>query len=238
MALDSRARVNSTALAKQMKHSCDYQSCRRAFVEKGSGQWDIFWDRVLEQRSEECCFVLEFEKPEDNEGTSVLSRHIVVPAGMSRSVMLKFDHGIRAQISIEIDLSENSQFGIYFGGILSGESETVLDIVSRQETIGSHFLLRGRAVSLESSRFAASTLGVVGSAADQSSCVYDLQVLQIEKGGVVYGEPRMEVGRGDIIAEHGFSVGRIPSEELTYLRSRGVGINEAENMYAKGFLGL
>jgi hypothetical protein len=232
-----------SSLAQQLKHSCDYRSCRRAFVEKGSGQWDTFWDRVLEQRSEEhrsaeCCFVLEFEKPVDDKGTSALSRHIVVPSGMSRSVMLKFDHGIRAQISLEIDLSESSQFGIYFGGILSGESEAAVDIVSRQENTNSHFLLTGRTVSLASSRFAASTLGIVGAEAGQSSCVYDLQVLQIGEGGIVYGEPRMEVERGDIIAEHGFSVGRIPSDELTYLESRGMGKDEAEELYAKGFLGL
>lgn len=230
--------LGKTSLAKQMKHSCNYHSCRRAFAEKGSGQWDTFWDRALEQRSEECCFVLEFEKPNENGRTPALSRHVIVPAGMSRSVMLKFGHGIRAQISLEIDLSENAQFGIYFGGILSGESEAVLDIVSRQETVGTHFLLRGRVVSLMSSRFAASTLGVVGSAADQISCVYDMQVLQIGEGGMVYGEPRMEVGRGDIVAEHGFSVGRIPSEELTYLKSRGIGEEEAETIYAKGFLSL
>lgn len=226
----------SSELKEQLRHVCDYRSCNRAFVEKGTGQWEEFWDQVVGPKRDECCFVLEFTR--DSEEETVLHRRVVVPFGVSRSVMLRFDHGIRAELSVEVELGEGAQLGIFAGGIINKGSNITLDVRSVQKQPESHFLFYGRMVSLFSSSTTVLTEGHVAGSAEGGSCIFDTQVLQIGEGGNVYGEPRMEVLRGDVIADHGFSVGRIPEDVRTYLESRGLEKGEAENMYAHGFLEL
>lgn len=49
-------------------------------------------------------------------------------------------------------------------------------------------------------------------------------------------EPTLEILTDDVKATHGATTGRISDEHLFYLQSRGLSVNESENLIVEGFL--
>jgi hypothetical protein len=232
-----KAGVGKTELSETgdrvgIRHLCGKGSCGRVLPLAGSGTWDDFWEMALDTDRKECCYVLKLEKTEE---AVELSKKVVIPSGVSRSVRIMFVNGLSADISLELEMSSGTQLGLYIGGMLNTGDKLNVHVRSEQEEADSLFLMKGRIVAGSGSSCTAATLGRIGVRAKRCSCEYDVRVLQVGKGGQVRGEPHMEILRNDVKADHGFSVGRVPDEMKMYMGSRGLTEEDAERMYAEGF---
>lgn len=60
--------------------------------------------------------------------------------------------------------------------------------------------------------------------------------LVLSPGAIANSEPQLEIENGDIVgAGHASSVGRFDDEQLFYLESRGIGVEEARKLVVRGF---
>ncbi len=63
------------------------------------------------------------------------------------------------------------------------------------------------------------------------------QNLLLSNNAKVSSEPDLEIMSPDVFCTHGSTTGGIPSDQINYMRSRGLTELDALHMYKKGFLG-
>lgn len=62
------------------------------------------------------------------------------------------------------------------------------------------------------------------------------QSLLLDEDAQFYAKPELEIYADDVICSHGSTTGAIDDEALFYLRSRGIGVNEAQELLVLAFL--
>lgn len=90
-------------------------------------------------------------------------------------------------------------------------------------------------------------------AADRATSVFDGQIaiaphaarthaeltsnnLQLSERATIFARPQLEIFNDDVVAAHGCTVGQLPEEPLTYLRTRGVPLAQARALLTRGFV--
>jgi Fe-S cluster assembly scaffold protein SufB len=63
-----------------------------------------------------------------------------------------------------------------------------------------------------------------------------MRILLLDKQSSAVAEPKLEIENNDVKASHAATVGKIDEDQLFYLESRGVNINEAKKLIVEGFL--
>ena len=211
--------------------------CANAVHEHGIGKWDTFWEQIKKgsEKNDRSCFVLDLFDKEVNTGLD-LSAKLEVPDGEVRSVMVRFGGKVSGEISMDVVLGENSRVGLSYSGIVGKNDGLSVNVTSSQERRDSEFRNRGRIVGLSGARIEIVTDGNIGRKAVGTQRVYDTKVLKIGEVASVVGIPKIDVLCDDVVAEHGFSTGRITDEIALYMQSRGVSRKDIEELYVRGFL--
>ena len=76
----------------------------------------------------------------------------------------------------------------------------------------------------------------IGKNARKTDSFLDMRILLLDKKSSAVAEPKLEIENNDVKASHAATVGKIDDEQLFYLESRGVDIDEAKKLIVKGFL--
>ena len=59
--------------------------------------------------------------------------------------------------------------------------------------------------------------------------------LLLSEGATINSKPQLEINADDVKCTHGTSIGHLDEDSIYYLRSRGVGLNEARTVLTYGF---
>lgn len=59
--------------------------------------------------------------------------------------------------------------------------------------------------------------------------------LLLSEGAIINSKPQLEINADDVKCTHGTSIGHLDEDSIYYLRSRGVGLNEARTVLTYGF---
>lgn len=60
--------------------------------------------------------------------------------------------------------------------------------------------------------------------------------LQLSEQATIFARPELEIFNDDVVAAHGCTVGQLPEEPITYLRSRGIDQAQARALLTRGFV--
>ena len=74
--------------------------------------------------------------------------------------------------------------------------------------------------------------------AQETDDYLELRVLTLDKSSRAIAEPELEIEANNVKASHGASVGPVDSEQLLYLKSRGLSEEKAIEQIVNGWLGV
>lgn len=219
--------------------------CGDATVVEGIENWGKFWNMVVDEKHEGCCYILECTTVETSERSTVSEGdkpikkncNVTIPGGLSRAVHLRIPRGISLELQFKVNIQQSANFGLMLVGGVSEKSKLNIDIVAELENKGSSFKAMANVVCLSGAEARFDTRGKLGPKAENSKCNFDIKVLQIGEKSLIAAEPSLEILNENCDATHGFSVDRVPGEAIAYLANRGLSRKEAEELYAKGFVG-
>jgi Fe-S cluster assembly protein SufD len=90
-------------------------------------------------------------------------------------------------------------------------------------------LLAGRARAVFNGRI------VVREGAQKTDAKQSNKNLILGEGAIVYTRPQLEIHANDVKCTHGATIGRLDEESLFYLRTRGIGKDDARNVLIRAF---
>ncbi|KKS92740.1 MAG: SufBD protein [Candidatus Collierbacteria bacterium GW2011_GWB1_44_6] len=76
----------------------------------------------------------------------------------------------------------------------------------------------------------------IGKEARNTDSFLEMRVLLLDKKSSAVAEPKLEIENNDVKASHAATVGKIDEDQLFYLSSRGVDLDEANKLIINGFL--
>lgn len=76
----------------------------------------------------------------------------------------------------------------------------------------------------------------IGKEARKTDSFLEMRILLLDKKSSAVAEPKLEIENNDVKASHAATVGKIDEDQLFYLESRGVELNEAKKLIIGGFL--
>ncbi len=76
----------------------------------------------------------------------------------------------------------------------------------------------------------------IGKEARRTDSFLEMRILLLDKKSSAVAEPKLEIENNDVKASHAATVGKIDDDQLFYLESRGINLDEAKKIIVEGFL--
>jgi Fe-S cluster assembly protein SufD len=156
-------------------------------------------------------------------GARIVSHNISLGAAMARN-----DIGSR----LDGPGAECRLYGLYVaGGTQHVDNHTWLDHAMPHCPSWEMYkgLLAGRARAVFNGRI------IVREGAQKTDAKQSNKNLLLGDGAMVYTRPQLEIHANDVKCTHGATIGRLDDESLFYLRTRGIGENDARNVLIRAF---
>lgn len=159
-------------------------------------------------------------------------RYLVKTPG--KHVFFVFNYSGALNVEIKSPNSEVFIFGIYIG---RNDDNFKLNTV-QHHAVGqnaSDLLIKG--VFFGESKFTYEGLIRIDKKAQKTNAYQKNQNLIMSPNVFVDSRPFLEILANDVRCTHGSTTGKLDSEQLYYLQSRGIDYNKAEKLLIKGFVG-
>lgn len=169
--------------------------------------------------------------------SSGVSRHYVVEAGASLSVVCAVLPGESSSFDIEVDIVGEGASVELAGAYVTGASEDVSFNILMHHRAGktySHQLFKGLAGGKSKVRFDGRI--IVAPDAQQIEAYQENHNILISDDARVETKPQLEIYADDVKCSHGATVGKLSEEEQFYMRSRGIPEKEAKVLQMISFL--
>jgi len=166
------------------------------------------------------------------------SRHIVMDRGSRYSAQAISLGGALARTDIQVDLTgedaEASLDGLY---LTDGkqQADSHLTLRHKAPNCRSHQLYKG--ILAGSSRAVFTGRIVVEQDAQKTDSTQSNRNLILSDDAVANSNPQLEIFADDVRCTHGSTVGRLDDDAVFYLRSRGIGRDEARRLLTLAFAG-
>ena len=161
-----------------------------------------------------------------------MSRHIDVPAGESRDMVL-----LVYPVALDVVLSgEGAQANIY-GAYICGAEERVkiaVDMHHKVPHCSSKQLFKG--VAGGSSRVDFYGKIIVAQDAQRTEAYQENHNILLSDEAKVDTKPQLEIYADDVKCSHGATIGRLNEEEQFYMRSRGITLEDAKVLQMISFV--
>ena len=166
-----------------------------------------------------------------------MSRHIDVPAGESRDMVLLVYPGVSCDVALDVVLSgEGAQANIY-GAYICGAEERVkiaVDMHHKVPHCSSRQLFKG--VAGGSSRVDFYGKIIVAQDAQRTEAYQENHNILLSDEAKVDTKPQLEIYADDVKCSHGATIGRLNEEEQFYMRSRGITLEDAKVLQMISFV--
>lgn len=93
-----------------------------------------------------------------------------------------------------------------------------------------------KGVAANGARITVDGMVKIGKEARKTDSFLEMRILLLDKKSSAVAEPKLEIENNDVKASHAATVGKIDDEQLFYLTSRGVDMDEAKKLIVGGFL--
>lgn len=133
-----------------------------------------------------------------------------------------------------IDIHDNREFVLVFVGKNSDEKNA--DMLFSIETPGIETRITIRVVLFDYSKIKLNCNVVIDKAIKDVNAYLKINVLLMSKMAKAQIVPSMEIHEDDVKAGHGATIGSGDPEQLYYMQSRGLSINQSKKLIAKGFI--
>ena len=117
-----------------------------------------------------------------------------------------------------------------------GEYE--LRVVADHTVVGTKGRITVRAVAGAGAHVKIMGMIKIGKEAQGTDDYLELRVLTLDKTSRAIAEPELEIEANNVKASHGASVGPVDIEQVLYLKSRGLGEDQAIEQIVNGWLGV
>jgi len=117
-----------------------------------------------------------------------------------------------------------------------GEYE--LTVIAEHRVPGTRGRITGRAIAGPNVYVKLKGIIKIGKEATETDDFLELRVLILDKTAKVITEPELEILTNNVKASHATSVGPIELEQLLYLMSRGLNVEQARSQVIEGWLGV
>ena len=166
-----------------------------------------------------------------------LCRHIEVPAGESRDMILLVYPGVSTDIALNVELKgEGAQANIY-GAYVCGADERVkiaVDMHHKVPHCNSRQLFKGIAGGRSRVDFYGKI--IVAQDAQRTEAYQENHNILLSDDAKVDTKPQLEIYADDVKCSHGATIGRLNEEEQFYMRSRGITLEDARVLQMISFL--
>lgn len=182
-------------------------------------------DYVKLQRESKSAFHVATLAVRQAAGARFTSHAVTLGAALSR-------HDVTALLDGEG--AETTLNGLYeIGGAQHADSHTTIDHAKPHGTSRELYkgVLSGEAHAVFDGRI------VVRPGAQKTNAVQTNRNLLLSKRALVNTKPQLEIFANDVKCKHGATIGRLDEEVLFYLRSRGIGLEEARRLLIIAFAG-
>jgi len=140
--------------------------------------------------------------------------------------------------SIHIDLAEENGEAEIFGlSRLNGEEESHIHVNMEHSAPHTRSRQHFKSVLLGQSRFSFEGKIYVHPIAQKTEAYQLNNNLLLSDEAATHAKPNLEIFADDVKASHGATIGRLDEEQLFYLRSRGLSLQEATEWLVQGFCG-
>jgi Fe-S cluster assembly protein SufD len=141
------------------------------------------------------------------------------------------------QVEVDLRLAGRGSRAVVNGIYLAGARESFNFLTHQDHQVGDTNTNVYYAGTL-AGRSTASYLGkiTIAEGAQQSDAYQTNRNLVLNRGVRVNSSPKLEISANDVRCSHGATTARVSDSEMFYLRSRGLGREEARNILAEGFL--
>ena len=166
------------------------------------------------------------------------SPYIIIRAGKNARATYVFavfgNREIVKDVTLELEeCAEGRIIGVIIG---SGTGRFILKTTLRHSAPHTKGDIKIKMVLKDTAYVSYDGLIKIDKSAQQTNSYLDARVLILDRGAKCDGKPELEIEADDVKASHAFSSGKIDSEQLFYLCSRGLTEAEAKQMIVKGFL--
>ncbi|MBP5211210.1 MAG: SufD family Fe-S cluster assembly protein [Bacteroidales bacterium] len=163
-----------------------------------------------------------------------LFNYDVPDEGELKLVFISLGGAVANKIRIKLGKHCNcSLYGIYLG---SNAENISFDIVVEHQDPESHSKQLFKGILSDNATAEFSGLIKVDPDSQKTEAYQENHTLLLNDNARINTKPQLEIYADDVICSHGASVGRLDKDELFYLRSRGISLQEAVKMQQMAFL--
>lgn len=146
-------------------------------------------------------------------------------------------------------LDKPGKIGLIVPFLVEGEEMEILGIVEAKEpgdylvkVLADHVakntfgrvIIKG--VAQNGARIKIDGMVKVEKGANLTNSFLEMRVLLLDKKSSAVAEPKLEIENNDVKASHAATVGKIDEDQIFYLNSRGINVEEAKMLIVDGFL--
>lgn len=135
--------------------------------------------------------------------------------------------------NIEINLYQNAY--IIYNHSVSSNTDSVNKFIINHKESNSNSLINNNGVNLGDNKLFFQIDGIVPKNLKNITCNQSSKIINFNNGNSKI-IPNLIIDSNDIIANHSSYIGEINENELFYLKSRGININNIKKLYFKGIL--
>ena len=166
-----------------------------------------------------------------------MSRHIEVPAGEKKDMVLLVYPGVSCDVALDVELTgEGAEANIY-GAYVCGADERVKIAVDMHHNVphcNSRQLFKG--IAGGSSRVDFYGKIIVAQDAQRTEAYQENHNILLSDNAKVDTKPQLEIYADDVKCSHGATIGRLNEEEQFYMRSRGITLEDAKVLQMISFI--
>jgi hypothetical protein len=146
-----------------------------------------------------------------------------------------FTGGSQSWLRKEFMLAQGSELNYTWLSALKGEEQAALTTVQDHEGAASKSSVLVKTALSERSRSFYRGMIRINEQSSQAEADQQQRALMVSKDARVCAIPALEVATHNVQCAHGSAAGRFSEDELWYLRSRGLGIEQAQKVLLEGF---
>lgn len=165
-------------------------------------------------------------------------QNINIGNGENKTIMLLLLNGNGSSGEVVVTIKgENA--GVKILGLIIGTGNQQIKLHTVQDHQGKNSAsdLLIKSVLFDQARLEYSGLINIGIGAQKSNAFQKNQNILMSEKAWAQSRPYLEIKTNDVRCTHGATVGKIDSEQMYYLKSRGISQTSAEKLILEGFLG-
>lgn len=154
-----------------------------------------------------------------------------------KNVLQQYNHPGKWEVEIPLDkVGEETNWVGMVDAREAGEYK--LQVVSNHKVMGTKGKITVKAVVGEGAIVNIKGVIKIAKEAQETDAFLEIRVLLLDPTAYATADPELEIEANNVRASHAASIGQIDPEQVMYLMSRGLSLEESKSTIVNGFLGV